>query len=103
MRQFPTAIEEALWSVLRCRGMGVEFRRQVLTADRYIVDFLAPAVRFIVEVDRDYHGRRRAADGCRDRKLARSGYRVLRLENDLVLRNLTAAVALIRAGLIQQP
>jgi very-short-patch-repair endonuclease len=103
MRQCPTPSEEALWRVLRCRGMGVEFRRQVVIAERFIVDFLAPAARFVVEVDGKYHDRRPAADASRDRKLARLGYRVLRLDNELVLRKLAASVALIRTALVQQP
>jgi len=43
--------------------------------------------------------RRRAADASRDRKLRRLGYRVVRLEAELVLRDLPATVALARAAL----
>jgi very-short-patch-repair endonuclease len=99
MRQCPTASEEVLWRVLRCRGMGVEFRRQVVIGERFIVDFLAPAVRLVVEVDGKYHGRRQAADARRDRKLERLGYRVLRLEAELILHNVPAAIARIRIAL----
>jgi very-short-patch-repair endonuclease len=45
------------------------------------------------------HSRRRAADASRDRKLRRLGYRVVRIEAELVLRDLPGAVALIRAAL----
>jgi very-short-patch-repair endonuclease len=99
MRQCPTPSEEALWRALRRRGMGVEFRRQVVIADRFIVDFVSPAARLVVEVDGKYHDRTHAADARRDRKLARLGYRVLRLENDFVLRNLAEAVVRIHAAL----
>jgi very-short-patch-repair endonuclease len=85
---------------LRNRGLGVEFRRQVVIAEKWIVDFLAPAQKLIVEVDgRDYHARRRGADERRDRRLARLGYRVLRLDADGVTRNLPEAVARIQAAL----
>lgn len=66
---------------------------------RFIADFYAPSIKLIVEVDGGYHVRRRAADASRDRKLARLGYRVVRLEAELVLSELAAAVALIRAAL----
>ena len=104
-RLTPTDSEQLLWQrALRCRGLGVEFRRQVVLAERWIVDFLAPRQRLVVEVDgRAYHRRRRAADARRDRKLARLGYRVLRLDAELVERNLPEAVSRIRAALAPAP
>jgi very-short-patch-repair endonuclease len=82
--------------------LGVGSRRQVVIG-RYIVDFLAPARRVVVEVDGGYHARRRGADARRDRKLAALGYRVLRLEAELVLRQPQEAVARIRAVLAEPP
>ena len=101
LRESPTHSEQKLWQlVLRRRGLGVEFRRQVVVADRFIVDFLAPAQKLVVEVDGfEYHRRRRAADERRDRKLAQLGYRVLRLDAGWVTRNLAEAVARIHAAL----
>jgi very-short-patch-repair endonuclease len=66
---------------------------------RFIVDFLAPAARLVVEVDGGYHCERRAADARRDEKLRRAGYRVLRVEAELVRNDLPAAIARIRAEL----
>ena len=104
MRLAPTPSEHRLWVfALRRRGLGVEFRRQVVIANRFIVDFFAPKLRLVVEVDgRACHERRRAADERRDRKLARLGYRVLRLDADLVERNLPEAIARVRAVLAAQ-
>ena len=104
-RLTPTDSEQLLWQrALRCRGMGVEFRRQVVLGENFIVDFLAPRQRLVVEIDgRAYHDRRRAADARRDRKLARLGYRVLRLEADLVTYNLSEAVARIATALAETP
>jgi very-short-patch-repair endonuclease len=76
----------------------VQFRAEVPLAGRFIVDFFASSVG-LVEVDGGYHARRRAADASRDRKLGRLGYRVIRVNAELVLRDLSAAVALIRAAL----
>jgi very-short-patch-repair endonuclease len=63
------------------------------------VDFLAPQVRLAVEVDGPYHARRRSADTRRDEQLRRLGYRVLRLDAALVLRDLPAALGRIAAEL----
>jgi very-short-patch-repair endonuclease len=91
-----TPSELMLWNCLRGRRLGVQFRRQVPLLGRYIVDFLAPAARVVVEVDGGYHCRRRAADARRDEALRRGGYRVVRLEADLVMKDLPQAVALVR-------
>ena len=69
------------------------------SAGRFIADFVAPAARLAVEVDGEYHARRKRADAARDRKLTRLGYRVVRIDAELVLRDLEAAVTLIRAAL----
>jgi very-short-patch-repair endonuclease len=53
----------------------------------------------IVEVDGGWHSRRRRADARRDGKLRRAGWRVLRLEAELVRRDLPAAVEAIREAL----
>ena len=103
MRARPTPSESRLWSCLRARKTGVEFRRQVVIAGKFIVDFLAPAVGLIVEIDGPYHSRRVRADESRDRKLRRLGYGVLRLEAVLVEQHLEKAVALIRAALAEPP
>jgi hypothetical protein len=50
--------------------LGVAFRRQV-PLDRYIVDFLAPSLQLIVEVDGLWHHRRMAADERRESRCCR--------------------------------
>jgi very-short-patch-repair endonuclease len=94
-----TDSEARLWSALKARQLGVQFRPEVALGGRFIVDFFASSVGLVVELDGGYHARRRAADASRDRKLRRLGYRVIRLDADLVLRDLNAAIALIRAAL----
>lgn len=99
MHFHPTPSEARLWSELRGRRLGVVFRRQVVIGNA-IVDFCAPAVRLIVEVDGDdYHAQRSAADSARDRKLVAAGYRVLRLPASLVERRLADAVARVARAL----
>ena len=94
-----TESEARLWSALSAGQLGVSFRRQAPLVNRFIVDFLAPGARLVVEVDGTYHERRRGADARRDAKLRRLGYRVLRLPAALVMNDLKAAVALVRAAL----
>ena len=100
MRQAPTDSEARLWSALRSSQLGVAFRRQVPLLG-FIADFYAPSLRLIVEVDGGYHARRTSADARRDRKLARSGYRVLRVDAEQVMRELPAAIVKIAAACTQ--
>ena len=98
MRRAPTTTEALLWAELRGSRLGVGFRRQV-PIDRYIVDFLAPSVKVVVEVDGGYHAGRGGADARRDRVLAELGYRVVRVPAHLVTGNVSEAVGLVRAAL----
>jgi very-short-patch-repair endonuclease len=68
-------------------------RRRVPLGGRYIADFLAPSARLVVEVDGKCHANRQSADGRRDRRLDRLGYRVLRLPAVLIMRELEVALA----------
>jgi very-short-patch-repair endonuclease len=76
----------------------VSFRRQV-PLGHYIVDFLAPRERLVVEVDGGYHAERGAADGRRERWLEKRGYRVLRLPASTVLQEPVVAVQSIAEAL----
>ena len=84
LRKAPTPAERAMWRILRNDQFGVRFRRQHRIGP-YIVDFLCPAHRLIVEVDGGQHNGAVYDDG-RDAWLARQGYRVLRFWNTDVLR-----------------
>ena len=98
MRFNGTDTERALWHCLAGKRLGVAFRRQVVV-DRFVVDFLAPSIRLVVEVDGPYHALRATADARRTRVLERLGYRVLRLDAALVLRQLPLAVEAVREAL----
>jgi very-short-patch-repair endonuclease len=93
-----TPSEAALWRLIRGGRLGAWFRRQAVIG-RFIVDFVAPGARLVVEVDGGYHTLRRTADARRDRALRRLGYRVLRLETELVLKHPEQAIALIHEAL----
>ena len=98
MRHNLAETESQLWRKLSGKRLGCDFKRQ-FPVDRYIVDFLAPAKRLVVEVDGAGHSLRRTADARRDRTLQRLGYQVLRIDAELVRCNIVEAVAHIRAAL----
>jgi very-short-patch-repair endonuclease len=98
MRAQLTPSEQRLWRAIRGGALGVWFRRQV-PLGRFIGEFVAASARLVVEVDGGYHARRRAADARRDWALQHLGYRVLRLDAELVERNVGEAVAQISAAL----
>ena len=90
--------ERILWSRISGKQLGVAFRRQ-FPVGKYIVDFVAPSAKVIVEVDDRSHELKRTADAHRDRDLGRLGYRVLRIPAELVRCNIAEAVARILAAL----
>jgi very-short-patch-repair endonuclease len=92
-----TLSEAWLFEALRGRRLGVSFKRQVPLLGRYIADLFAPEVRLVVEIDGGYHAERGDADARRQRALERAGYRVVRLDVELVMRDRDAAVARVRA------
>lgn len=101
MRLGPSEPERRLWERLRRSQLGVQFRRQVVVAG-YIVDFLAPSARLVVEVDGAQHALRQEADARRDKRLGAIGFCVLRLPAQLVLREPEAALQRIRE-ILEQP
>ncbi len=98
LRSHLTDTEQLLWAGLRGGRLGVYFRRRV-PIGRFIVDFLAPSARLVVEVDGGYHASRRTADARRDEKLARLGYRILRIDAELVRRAPAEALVLVQRAL----
>lgn len=98
MREFTTVSERKLWGALSgSRLLGVAFRRQMpLGRSGFIGDFVAPALKLVVEVQGSIHQHSRRADVRRERKLRRLGYSVVCLDAELVMRDLAAAVERVR-------
>jgi len=84
MKFNPTASEYVAWQFLKARRLGASFKRQQVIGE-VIVDFLAPKLKLVVEVDGGYHEQTARADARRDRALGNAGYRVLRLSAAEVL------------------
>ncbi len=99
MRKAPTKSEALLWAQLRGRKLGPRVRRQHVLHP-YVADFYVIAHKLVIEVDGGIHRFQREHDLGRDCWLASTyGVRVLRIDADLVERDVLAAVDIIRASL----
>ncbi len=92
LRQQATFPERLLWSRLR-RGQihGHRFRRQHPIAN-YVVDFYCVDANLIIEVDGNSHIGQKQHDRDRQNHLESLGYRVLRVTNDDILKEIDSVV-----------
>jgi very-short-patch-repair endonuclease len=98
LRQNTTPHEQALWRSLRTLPLfGSHFRRQA-PLGTYVVDFLCPAIRLVIEVDGGHHGDEATAarDKVRQDWLEAEGYRVLRFWNSEINENLQGVLERIQ-------
>jgi very-short-patch-repair endonuclease len=103
LRRELTPAEKALWAALRGRQVGgLRFRCQHAIGP-FVADFYCPAAKLIVEVDGPIHDQQVEQDAARTDYLNALGYRVLRLRNEDVLTNLSAAIARIEHATIAVP
>ena len=89
MRQAPTRAENRLWSWLRDRRFdGYKFRRQ-FPIDGYVLDFYCAELKLAIEVDGRQHEQRLTAeyDDERTRALRARGIEILRIPNELLIRD----------------
>jgi very-short-patch-repair endonuclease len=94
LRNNMTEAEQLLWSRLRRKQLlGVQFYRQKPIGN-FIVDFYAPAVSLVIEVDGCQHlePEHWQQDKIRDQYLVERGLVVLRFDNRQVLREGDAVV-----------
>jgi very-short-patch-repair endonuclease len=97
LRKNLTDSEKALWSRLRNKQLlGIQFYRQKPIGEP-IVDFFAPRVKWVVEVDGSQHtlGDHVQKDRFRDGYLASLGLKVLRFNRREVLKESDAVVEAI--------
>src|SRR5262249_55736442 len=99
LRRNQTDAERVLWFQLRDRRLGGwKFRRQA-PIDRYIVDFICPDARLIIELDGGQHSERAEPDLKPTRVLESLGYGVLRFWNNDVLSNTEGVLDTVLATL----
>jgi very-short-patch-repair endonuclease len=94
LRKNMTDAERLLWAKIRLKQLkGYQFYRQKPVGD-YIVDFLCPRAKLVVEVDGSQHLSDETIeyDGTRDEYLSGLGLRVLRFTNSDVLTNIDGVV-----------
>ncbi len=92
-----TDAERRVWSrVRRKQILDVQFYRQK-PIENYIVDFYAPKIKLVVEIDGAQHfeAEHRAQDERRDAVLNALGLRVLRFDNHAVLTNTDGVIEVI--------
>ena len=88
LRHNQTPAEARLWKILRAHQMaGIHFRRQHAIGN-YIVDFCAPSLKLIVEIDGGQYLEQEDYDNQRTAVLESRGYRVIRFSNHDVLKDL---------------
>src|ERR1051326_686965 len=100
MRRHPTRAEDRMWAWLRSRRFdGVKFRRQV-PIGRYILDFYSADIEVAVELDGTHHRSpdMNDYDGQRTAYLRRRGIEVVRIPNELLIRDSQMAAEMIRAA-----
>ncbi|WP_395821844.1 endonuclease domain-containing protein [Devosia sp.] len=97
LRKTMPPAEAKMWNGLRSlRPLGHHFRRQVPVGP-YYADFVCHAARLIVEVDGDTHFSESAHryDATRDDVIRAEGYRILRVTNHEVMRNIDGVLQAI--------
>ncbi|CAM3857921.1 endonuclease domain-containing protein [Rahnella bruchi] len=95
--------EFVLWQAIRCKTLGVKFRRQH-GIGRYIVDFYAPEISLVVELDGESHFSEKgmAADKIRTEFLCDSGMKVIRFTNLQVMQELPEILEHLRCEIAQR-
>jgi len=94
LRANTTPHERTLWRALKELPLeGTHFRRQA-PIGAYVVDFLCPAKRLILELDGGHHNDDEQAQRDRERQawLEKEGYRVVRFWNSDISSDLNAVL-----------
>jgi len=81
--------EKYIWKALlsRKQASGIRFLRQ-RPIDRFIVDFFAPEIRLIIEIDGSSHINKGEYDRYREDKLRSLGYELIRFSEGEVLQDI---------------
>ena len=104
LRNNATKQEKKLWQYLNKSQLGYKFRRQQ-PIDKYIVDFFCPKLRLIIELDGGQHNeeKNKNYDENRTEILNRLGYKVLRIWNNDIDKNIEGVIEYIKRNLTPPP
>jgi very-short-patch-repair endonuclease len=95
-RKNPTSSEALLWQVLRGKQLTrIKFRRQQPIGP-FVVDFYAPSVRLVIEIDGAVHQQQQEADQARQRVLESLDLKVLRFSASQVESDIDSVLSAIR-------
>ncbi len=98
LRNNSTSAEKNLWTFLKSKQLlGRKFRRQHGIGN-YIVDFYCASEKLIIELDGEVHDHpdQIIYDLRRDKYLKKLGFKILRINNELVFCNVPEVLRLIR-------
>src|SRR5688500_12182801 len=99
LRKRMSPAERRLWAALRDGRLdGVTFRRQH-PVGLFILDFYSPSAALVIELDGPIHAYQAEYDAARTVFLEECGARVIRFQNDEVLRDLLRVLEQIRRAL----
>ena len=104
LRSHMTDAEQKLWHHLRCKQiLGIQFYRQRPLGE-YILDFHAPAVGLVVELDGSQHQERGAInyDSLRTAYLESLGLTVIRFDNLQALNETGSVLEMIHQFIVGQ-
>ncbi len=95
LRQRQTEAEKVFWERVRNKKTGYKFKRQKLlsiyTGNKlrfFIADFFCQELHLVVELDGKIHENQIERDRTRDSIINMMNYRVIRIKNDEILKNL---------------
>ena len=96
LRANPTEAEETLWLKLKSEGLISEFKTQHLVDD-YIVDFVSPSKKLIIEVDGGiFYTEQQKADNHNTKVLEEKGFKVIRFNSKEIFNNIDSVVDIIK-------
>jgi very-short-patch-repair endonuclease len=99
LRKNPTEAEKLFWNRVRARQLdGFRFRRQAPIGN-YVVDFVCPEGKLIVELDGGQHDAEADKDSERSAGLESKGYRVVRFWNNQMFENIEGVLETPRSSL----
>ena len=101
LRKEPTPAERRLWRYLRGGKLGVKFRRQYAIGN-YIPDFCSIKAKLVIELDGSQHLEQKDYDAERTALLESKGYRVLRIWNKDIMKNMDSVLRAILNALEEE-
>jgi len=96
MRSQMTKAEQKLWNWMLEGPSGIPIFQAQQVIYPYIVDFVSPEVKLVIEVDGGIHDSTRDSDSVRDAELSKIGYKVIRFSNGEILVDFASVIQRIQ-------